>query len=139
MSVIFRVEDVNGGGMYNGYNRPLIPHVVGMDDYERRPFETPVFTRDWRDDPAFIPGTHYFGFADLRQLSQWIANEEWLDLLIGAGFIINIYRIEYAHYRKSQCFFTKSAATLVSTLGLHTIRREVIDEQETDVDVPFDC
>lgn len=132
MSIIFRVENADGGGMYNGMKRP---EPRGDTGDVRRPLESK--THDWADEPRFTRGVHFFGFTSLRQAAEWIADEDWLDDLIGEGYIIGIYRVTDAAecvVLKAQCFFPRQEATLVSVLGLHTIRREVVDEQETDVD-----
>lgn len=108
--IIYRVEDYEGGGPYNGANS--LPYFSVLDS-EHQP--SPV--SDFPDIPG-ITHESVFGFAKLEQVAFWFQRS--LNDLANAGFHVSKYEVTDGKARCSpnQCFFPRSHAKKIGQLPI---------------------
>jgi len=84
MAYMFRVQNSKGKGPYNSQDRwALNPHILKTN--------RPAAYRDLYP-PVSVDG-RYFGFNDLKQLTDWFWNETELNNLANRGYKVCLVRV----------------------------------------------
>jgi hypothetical protein len=101
LTTVYRIEDVDQGGVYRGSNRYYIPSQ--MDDAERHPIpkddskliESFGYNYDTFEDEYFRFDLidYNFGFSSIDQLRNWFYKDEWL-LKLSEYFKVGVYTID---------------------------------------------
>lgn len=130
MTIVFRVEDVNGEG----------PYQYQYDNGWNDPDAAPAFIRDLRDSERMHPDPHptpasdglslpiaygeHFGFHTMTQLAAWMLREpEDADKLALAGYQVSVYKVRVADMRhgRRQIVFWKSRAVKIRSYTMHDL------------------
>jgi len=109
MPLVYRIEDKNGRGPYQGYNL----NIPGFCTVEH-PAPYTEASLKWK----FLKNQEswYFGFDSLDQLKRWFYNQQWLETLHEAGLRITVWEVDTSYFRasKTQAVFLRKKAVKVS-------------------------
>jgi hypothetical protein len=115
--IIYRVEDCEGGGPYNGKRkdavRDALPHLFcGFDECPDRHPMPHADIPNWDRYSGY-----HFGFASFDQLAAWFTPGE-RDTLRGLGFGIAVYAVpaDYVMQGGRQAAFWRSKAARAAEL-----------------------
>lgn len=128
---VFRVEDDEGNGMYNGWcalqeMQERERHPIPGDDWElmsavhKSKIDERCYEVLSMNDPCEAPDELLFGFASMEQLRFWIYKHEWIQRLKDEGFKLSVYEVEdgWAAHGRTQAVFIKDKATLINQIEL---------------------
>ena len=118
---IFRVETVEGKGIYRG------PDWDGVDESGSDSSKHPMPHKDSKlldenkdlfyhigdGEYRFLDYDFIFGFSSIDQLRRWLYNDEWLSGLDRQGFVLSIYEGDVRHGH-TQAVINKDTAVLVA-------------------------
>lgn len=129
--LIYRIEDMNGGGIYRGDNNEKNP--LGMWSSERHPaphndsllVENIAFHRSREADYegwstcGWIEVNEYrFGFSSTDQLRSWVYDDKWLWQMQQNGFRLAVYEVEDAIVGHTQAIFIRNSSMQVSYFNI---------------------
>lgn len=125
--LIYRIEDVDGGGMYRGDNSYANPVASSNSDRHPLPNDDSLlmdnisFRMDQDVDPCdrhqhwtyFLEDEFIFGFASVEQMRNWVYNDDWLVSLDHVGFNLTVYDVPENHIciGNTQAVFRRHEAT----------------------------
>lgn len=134
MTIVYRVEDVNGEGPYQS------KYANGWLDHFGAESTAPAFIRDLYTSDAMDPDPHpspyndgidgrinhdeFFGFHTLTSLAAWMLREpEDAHKLNIAGYHVSVFEVDRHDVRvgSRQVVFTRRRASKVRTYTLHDV------------------
>jgi hypothetical protein len=137
---IYRVEDVNGDGPYNGRNSISFMQLMmagyadsmeAWNDHAPR-YELPIWASlDREDSRKFL-----FGFSSLDKLKIWF-DARMRALYAGRGFLIAIYEVanpDVVECSTAQCVFPEDAKR-VGALDLRDFHEIAITKNKPSISV----
>lgn len=116
MTLVYRVENKDGIGMYRGdaYNCTFKMygqrHLAPSEDAELCDF--------WDDTSLAERDALRFAFATIDQLRAWIYHIGWRRALHKIGLVVSVYDAEFVHSGATQCVFKIATAKKVGELSL---------------------
>lgn len=115
---IYRVENVDGKGMYCGTEAGV--QMNGDSSRHPLPREDAKIGCEWRERLSGEIDEQIFGFASLEQLRFWIYKTKWRKSLKSEGFRVSVYEVpvEHALVGDTQAIFVRPEATLVDHLDI---------------------
>jgi hypothetical protein len=116
--LVYRIEDVTGGGIYRGDLSGKNPMTIWSSDRHPAPRNDSLLVSginglrsddeiswcvsDWIQYHDFI-----FGFASVDQLRSWVHKDRWLWLMQERGFHLAVFDVEDVIVGHTQCIFKR--------------------------------